>query len=264
MKNTLRRLYHWSRIFGFDPRLLVRSVRAMPKYLAALRQYRKQSRGVHDIFPMASLHPCLNEEQEASGNIFGPYFRHDLLVAQRIFAANPGRHIDVGSRVDGFVAHVASFRPIEVLDIRSPAVEIPNITFIQCDLMGELPQRLVDSCDSLSSLSALEHFGLGRYGDRICAEGYLRGLENLHLILRPKGRIYLAVPIGTQCVAFNAHRVFSLSHLLAILEPLFALDRFSYLDDECNLHEGVQLTRELVDSSCRCMFGCAIIEGVKR
>ena len=31
---------------------------------------------------------------------------------------NLKRHVDIGSRLDGFVAHVASFREIEVLDIR--------------------------------------------------------------------------------------------------------------------------------------------------
>ena len=35
-----------------------------------------------------------------------------------IYNSKPKRHIDVGSRVDGFVAHVASFREIEVFDVR--------------------------------------------------------------------------------------------------------------------------------------------------
>ena len=35
-----------------------------------------------------------------------------------IYAARPEKHVDVGSRVDGFVAHVASFREIEVFDVR--------------------------------------------------------------------------------------------------------------------------------------------------
>lgn len=37
---------------------------------------------------------------------------------KHIFDSSPQRHLDVGSRIDGFVAHVASFREIEVIDIR--------------------------------------------------------------------------------------------------------------------------------------------------
>ena len=34
-----------------------------------------------------------------------------------IFGENPPRHIDIGSRVDGFVAHVAAFRKIEAVGV---------------------------------------------------------------------------------------------------------------------------------------------------
>jgi len=41
----------------------------------------------------------------------GHYFHQDLLVAGKIFKNNPIKHVDIGSRMDGFIAHVASFRP---------------------------------------------------------------------------------------------------------------------------------------------------------
>jgi hypothetical protein len=71
-----------------------------------------------------------------------------MLVAQKIFIRRPIKHVDVGSRMDGFVAHVAVFRPIEVLDIRQLTTSIKNIIFRQCDLMN-LPADLEDYCDSL-------------------------------------------------------------------------------------------------------------------
>jgi hypothetical protein len=63
-------------------------------------------------------------------------------------------------------------------------------------------------CDSLSCLHALEHFGLGRYGDPITPFGYQLGLANMAKILRPFGILYLSTPIGQERVEFNANWVF--------------------------------------------------------
>jgi hypothetical protein len=41
-----------------------------------------------------------------------------------IHKLNPVRHIDIGSRIDGFVANVAAFRKIEVLDVRNFAPSV--------------------------------------------------------------------------------------------------------------------------------------------
>ena len=122
----------------------------------------------------------------------GHYFHQDLLVARGIYEADPRRHIDIGSRTDGFVAHVAVFRGIEILDIRQLSSEVENVRFRRADLM-ELPADLVQCTDSLSSLHALEHFGLGRYGDPVDIEGHVKALGNMHHMLERKGTLYLSV-----------------------------------------------------------------------
>ena len=106
--------------FGFDPRKLPQLVRETP----ALRRDRKrfevqrhQSQFAAE-FPMGKPYRVFGERRQPAGAASGHYFHQDLLVARDVFARNPTRHIDVGSRVDGFVAHVASFREIEVVDIR--------------------------------------------------------------------------------------------------------------------------------------------------
>ena len=111
----------------------------------------------------------LSDYEGNSGIAKGDYFHQDLLVAKLIYEDQPKRHIDIGSRVDGFVAHVASYRKIEVLDIRPLAKsEHENIIFTQADLMN--PKDLGE-VDSISCLHVIEHFGLGRYGDPIDIEG---------------------------------------------------------------------------------------------
>ena len=45
-------------------------------------------------------------------------------------------------------------------------------------------QPLTDYCDSVSCLHALEHFGLGRYGDPVDPDGHLKGFRNLRRIVQ--------------------------------------------------------------------------------
>lgn len=67
---------------------------------------------------ISRTYPIYDDFKEQSGTATWHYFHQDLLVATFINKAKPARHIDVGSRMDGFVAHVASCREIEVLDVR--------------------------------------------------------------------------------------------------------------------------------------------------
>jgi hypothetical protein len=57
-------------------------------------------------------------------------------------------------------------------------------------------------------LHAIEHFGLGRYGDQINHQGYNKGIQNMAKLLRSDGLFYLSTPIGKERVEFNANWVF--------------------------------------------------------
>jgi hypothetical protein len=150
--------------------------------------------------------PALHDRHAAAGEL-GEYFWQDLIVARMVVENNPKRHMDVGSRLDGFVAHLATTRQVEVIDIRPIQSDIPNVVFRQADMMSQLPSELVGCCDSLSCLHTIEHFGLGRYGDRIDAAGLTTGIRNLAAMLSPGAKLYLSTPIGRERVEFNAHRI---------------------------------------------------------
>ncbi|MBD3244166.1 MAG: DUF268 domain-containing protein [Chitinivibrionales bacterium] len=221
----------------------------------------KKLRSAHDgAFAWGKIKPVVFDRADTCGKSSGHYFHQDLLVARRIFAAKPKVHVDIGSRMDGFVAHVASYRELYVLDIRAIESHVPNVTFKQCDILGEIPTELVNFSDSVSCLHALEHFGLGRYGDPLQYDGHLRGFANLGRILQPGGALYLSVPIGPQRIEFNAHRVFSVRYLLSLLSDQYTVERFSYVDDRGDMHEDVALSDEAVDSSFGCRYGCGIFE----
>lgn len=204
-KQALVRL-HWllATQFGLDPRLFVRGVAGIPRYVRDLTEFRRSYKGE------LSLVPCLHDWRDEAGATKNEYFWQDLLLAKRIFEANPRHHVDIGSRIDGFVTHVASFRSIEVFDVRPVSTVIPGVTFSQANVMSQdhLPHTEGGHCDSLSCLHALEHFGLGRYGDPIDERGYEKGIANMAGLLSPGGTFYLSTPVGRPRVAFNANRVF--------------------------------------------------------
>jgi hypothetical protein len=207
MRSTLRKL-NWiaSQQFGVDIRRLAKSPFGLARYVRDLITFTRSNAS-----PLR-LQPCLHDWWEQAGAIDNEYFWQDLFVARMIHQKQPARHIDVGSRLDGFVAHLATFMEVEVLDVRKLDVQVPGVSFRQADLMDSrgLPEQ---SSPSVSCLHAIEHFGLGRYGDPINGRGLELGLANLSKILAAQGHLYLSCPIGENVAHFNAHRTVHPHHI---------------------------------------------------
>ena len=197
----------------------------------------------------------LSDFDSNAGNASGHYFHQDLLVSKLIYEKQPKRHVDIASRIDGFVAHVASFRKIEVVDIRPLKKSVhENIKFIQADFMS---LRDLDITDSLSCLHAIEHFGLGRYSDVIDVDGYNKGITNLVNLVSNGGRLYISFPIGKNDeIHFNAHRVFKVDTILKhpVIKEKMKLLRFDYVDDFGDLHIDASVQEVNKDIN----YGCGI------
>lgn len=167
--------------------------------------------------------PALHDKKRSSGEYSDEYFTQDLYVAQRIYCNNPANHLDIGSRVNGFVNSVASFRKIDVVDIRvTEATRISsNILLSHMDLCKSREgQGNKQMYESISCLHALEHFGLGRYGDSIDFDAYTTALQNIWTMLLEDGIFYLCVPTGRPRICFNAHRIFDYDSLSSLLEKI--------------------------------------------
>jgi len=235
---------------GMDPRRVV-ALRHFGKYRAQYKMFSQLGGKVSHRYVV------LSDYGQQAGSAMGHYFHQDLLVASLIFKKNPTRHIDIGSRVDGFVAHVAAFRKIEVMDIRDlDDIGHENVTFVKADLMESgNAQRSIS--DSISCLHAIEHFGLGRYGDPIDPDGHLKAFRNILQMLQPGGTLYISFPIGrSNEVHFNAHRVFHPKDILGWsgAQDGVKLRRFDYVDDSGHLHQDVNLEKSVPDVH----FGCGI------
>jgi len=205
----------WLGAFGIDPRRFGHAVTALREYWRGYRQIRIQIAGSVPIV----LTPYLHEQSESAGTATGHYFWQDLWVARRVLRASPARHVDIGSRVDGLITHLLVFREVDVVDVRPLSYAIPGLNFILDDATA-LKSLTDRSIESVSSLHAVEHFGLGRYGDQVDADGHIRGLQSLQRVLAPGGRLYLSFPIGAERVEYNGQRVLSPTLPLEVLGEL--------------------------------------------
>lgn len=148
------------------------------------------------------------EDKYAQAGDIRNYFWQDLWAAKLIYQNNPSKHYDIGSRVDGFIAHLLTFREnIVLIDIRPLEEKIPGVGFIHADATN-LEGIEDNSIESLSALCSLEHFGLGRYGDRIDPEACFKAFDAIQRKMAPGGMAYISVPVGIEHVEFNAHRIF--------------------------------------------------------
>ncbi len=261
MKKYFKKIYFVFNLFGFNFRKFINFFRGILFYINDFYCLRKQMK-INGDFKFGNPYPILDDKFATSGTMKGHYFHQDLYIARKIYENHPLKHIDIGSRIDGFVAHIAVFREIEIFDIREQESIVKNIVYKQADLMI-MGDELKNYCDSISSLHAIEHFGLGRYGDPIDANGHLKAIDNIHKILKLDGIFYFSVPIGKLRIEFNAHRVFSLEYLIKILNKKFTIDRFSYVDDKGDLFENIELTKESINTNLNCNYGCGIFELTK-
>lgn len=187
----------------------------------------------------ADIYPCLDDRYVESGVAKGHYFFQDLWAARKIFESKPSCHYDVGSRVDGFVAHVLVFCDVKIIDIRKLVANVERLSFINANVC-QMTEVASGSIESLSSLHAIEHVGLGRYGDPIDPDGYVKAIAELDRVLAPGGNLYFGVPIGRERICFNAHRIFDPMRVLELFSNL-RLVEFSAVDDLGDFHRNAPI-----------------------
>ncbi len=244
-------------LVGFSPSILLRTVKGIPCFLTDLRKYRSLNRTGSFPISIRHLFPILTDREDTAGVAEGHYFHQDLWAARKIFAQAPARHIDIGSRVDGFVAHLLVFMPVTIIDIRQLDSNIPGLSFIRDDAT-QLAQLPSNSVESLSSLHAAEHFGLGRYSDPVDPTACFKFMDALQRVLAPGGSLYFSVPVGRERVEFNAHRVFAPKTILDSF-PQLQLLSFSYVGDDGRLYEDTDIA-----AAGQLDYGCGLFQFTKR
>lgn len=255
---VVSKLSNMLRLMGVEPIKLWKHLVYAPRFAGDVRRYNRMA-NLEPRFPLEwrSLKPFLLDYSDEAGVASGQYFHQDIWAARKIYEARPSRHVDIGSRVDGFVAHVLCFMPIEVIDIRPLTSSLDGLTFVQADatdLVG-IPDA---SIESLSSLHAVEHFGLGRYSDPIDPTACFRAMKAMQRVVRPGGILYFSVPIGREHVEFNAQRVFSPQTIFDTFRGMDLIS-FSAVDDLGHLRSNA---RRLDFADAR--YSCGLFEFRKK
>jgi hypothetical protein len=256
LKPTLRRLHAIFAHLGLNP-LQTLALRHLPAFVRDYHRYTTLAHSTPHAMPLrlGNLFPILTDKSASAGSSTSHYFQMDLYMARRVIAAAPKSHLDIGSRLDGFIGHLlAAAQPVTMVDIRPLPTPPVGLQFQQ-DNATTLASFADKSVPSLSSLHAAEHFGLGRYGDPIDPTACYAFMRNMARVLAKDGKLYFATPVGEERLEFNAHRVFSphTLHRLFVEECGLALSESALITTHGKLLEDID-PRDFPHEN----FGCGL------
>jgi FkbM family methyltransferase len=176
------------------------------------------------------------------------YFYQDIWAARRVAEIRPGRHVDVGSRVD-YVGFLTAICPVTFVDIRPLEVDIEDFESLAGSILDmPFPDH---SLESISCLHVAEHIGLGRYGDPLDPLGTRKAAAELQRVLAPGGSLLFSGPVGRGRTCFNAHRVHDVDAVVEEFFPELELVEFSGVDDRAVFRRHRELA-ELRGSNYAC------------
>jgi hypothetical protein len=98
------------------------------KIFGFLRDFWRYKKLSEEVVRLKNIFPCLHDRDSASQTGRSSYFYQDCWALSKIKIISPKGHVDVGSRIDGFVGQLSAFVPVTFIDIRSVQIGLPNIT----------------------------------------------------------------------------------------------------------------------------------------
>lgn len=198
-----------------------------------IKTYQSLNQRNNFVINESYMWPVMKDKYAFAGTI-GNYFWQDLWAAKLIIKSGTKNHFDIGSRIDGFIAHLlAANIDVTMIDVRKFPKEVEHLHTIADDAtsLNQIPD---ESINSISALCSLEHFGLGRYGDTIDPEACFKCFDNIQKKMQKGGQLFLSLPVGKERVEFNAHRVF---YAQTVINSFSSLRLKEY---SCTTEEGIE------------------------
>lgn len=174
-------------------------------------------------------------------------------ATEQIRKYQPQTILDVGSYRHWLIGLMSHWH-VTTLDVRERQSPLAYESVITADVLDmQLPPA---SFDMVISLSTIEHFGLGRYGDKFDLEADSKAIKKMLYVLRPGGYFVFSVPItgGQPYIAFNSHRVYQFDMIKAWLVDMKCLEEAYIRKDPAAFIPKTEITTELRDWASYC--GC--------
>ena len=191
-------------------------------------KYRKLNKRPNFEIQEKYMYPIAKDKYEQAGTM-DDYFWQDLWAAKLVYKSGVKTHFDIGSSIAGFIAHLLSMDiDVTVIDIREFPGEAEKLHTIVDDAtyLRQIPD---ESIESMSALCSLEHFGLGRYGDPVDPEACFKCFDAIQKKMKKGGKLYISIPVGSERVEFNAHRIFYASTIIDCFSDM-ELQEFSCVE----------------------------------
>lgn len=217
-----------------DPSLLKKWNQAPAEFKA---EYEKQLRILEEGSPLqvfreprydAGAHPVSYMDYECA------------FAAHHLSRLAPKKILDIAS-YRHFVLGLLAHYQVTSLDVRERKVMVPSReTILVCDAKKlDLPDN---HFDVVVSLCALEHFGLGRYGDEFDLDADQKAVAEIIRVLKPGGRLIVTTTItrAQPAIAFNAHRLYDYGMIQAFFAGLICEEERFYdhkVGGFCSLEE---------------------------
>lgn len=197
------------------------------KTLTRLKKYNKELNIFRELRYETGGHPTSYRDYESA------------FVATHLYKLSPRRILDIGSH-RLFIIGLLSHYKIVTLDFRNRKPITDNETVVTSDAKSlEFPDN---EFDMILSLSTLEHFGLGRYGDEFDLDADKKSFKEMIRVLKPGGHIIFTTHITHKqpSIVFNAHRNYSLEQIRCFCSNLICEEEKFYshkLGDFCEFEE---------------------------
>lgn len=219
----------------------------------AIKRYRDDYLKLKKSMPQNYRFKLLNDNPQLDENVasytsFGIYTVQDSWAFSHIIESRPDRLVDIASS-GYFVAFCSKITRMLSVDFRKFETFLDNHEVIKGDVTS-LPFES-NSIAAISSLSVIEHIGLGRYGDQIDICGMEKAAKEMSRVLCPGGMLLVAFPTGFEnVISFNAHRICTPEEAVSLFNGL-------KLEDEKYAVQDGLLDRKSYDESNRpYAYGC--------